>query len=235
VLIITFSLNETTLSIHTLGEFMVTTERKIYQLHRDRQRESILEAAEQLFLVRGIDDVNMADIALAAQVTRATLYKYFPNKQEIAWAVFEYYCEFMMTFVPYESLLEAPSGFMRVANILEAWCEFFHTYPQRALYFAQFDVLYAKDGSTERMNRFKYRLHQGDEPIILALRAGIADGSIRTDIVPELMSVTIMTIIAGIERRLAVAMPTFEGEFGYTPGSVYHMTCMLILQSLKPS
>jgi hypothetical protein len=48
------------------------------------------------------------------------------------------------------------------------------------------------------------------------------------------MSVTIMTVIAGIERRLAVAMPTFEGEFGYTPEQVYHMTCALILQGLKP-
>ncbi|MFN5059921.1 MAG: TetR/AcrR family transcriptional regulator [Chloroflexota bacterium] len=214
---------------------MVATERKVYQLHRDRQRESILEAAEGLFLAHGIDDVNMADIALAAQVTRATLYKYFPNKQEIAWAVFENYCELMTAMVPDECILHTANGLTRVAKILEAWCEFFHTYPQRALYFAQFDVLYAKDGSTDRMNRFKYRLHQGDEPIVLALRAGMADGSIRADITPELMGVTIMTVIAGIERRLAVSMPTFEGEFGYTSERVYHMTCALILQGLKSS
>lgn len=214
---------------------MVATDRKVYQLHRDRQRESILDAAERLFLARGIDDVNMADIAIAAQVTRATLYKYFPNKQEIAWAVFEHYCELMMASVADEPLVPMLSGLDRVANILHAWCEFFHTYPQRALYFAQFDVLYAKDGSTDRMNRFKYRLHQGDEPIVRALRAGIADGSIRADITPELMGVTLMTVIAGIERRLAVAMPTFEGEFGYTPERIYHMTCALILQGLKSS
>lgn len=212
---------------------MVTTERKVYQLHRDRQRESILLAAEELFLARGIDDVNMADIAIAAQVTRATLYKYFPNKQEIAWAVFEHYCELMTATVADEPLMPLYNGLARVANILEAWCDFFHTYPQRALYFAQFDALYAKDGSTERMNRFKYRLHQGDEPIVRALRAGIADGSIRADVTPELMGVTLMTVIAGIERRLAVAMPTFEGEFGYTSERVYHMTCALIIQGLK--
>lgn len=214
---------------------MVTTERKVYQLHRDRQRESILDAAECLFLARGIDDVNMADIAIAAQVTRATLYKYFPNKQEIAWAVFEHYCELMNASADDEPLIPIHNGLDQVANILESWCEFFHTYPQRALYFAQFDVLYAKDGSTDRMNHFKYRLHQGDEPIVRALRAGIADGSIRADIVPELMGVSIMTVIAGIERRLAVAMPTFEGEFGYTPERVYHMTCSLILHGLKSS
>ncbi|MFZ9857970.1 MAG: TetR/AcrR family transcriptional regulator [Roseiflexaceae bacterium] len=214
---------------------MVASERKVYQLHRDRQREGILEAAEGLFLTRGIDEVNMADIALSAQVTRATLYKYFPNKQEIAWAVFENYCELMTAMVPDEFIRQTANGLTRVTKILEAWCEFFHTYPQRALYFAQFDALYAKDGSTERMNRFKHRLHQGDEPIVLALRAGIADGSIRDDINPDLVGVTMMTIIAGIERRLAVAMPTFEGEFGYTSECVYHMACGLILQGLKPS
>jgi AcrR family transcriptional regulator len=214
---------------------MVITERKVYQLHRDRQREGILDAAEQLFLARGIDDVNMADIALAAQVTRATLYKYFPNKQEIAWAVFENYCELMTAMVPDECIRHTANGLTRVSKILEAWCEFFHTYPQRALYFAQFDILYAKDGSPERMNRFKYRLHQGDEPIVLALRAGMSDGSIRPDIDPDLMGVTIMTVIAGIERRLAVAMPTFEGEFGYTSQTVYDMTCAVIIQGLRPT
>lgn len=213
---------------------MVATERKIYQLHRDRQRESILEAAESLFLARGIDDVNMADIALAAQVTRATLYKYFPNKQEIAWAVFENYCELMTAMVPDEFIRHTADGLTRVSKILEAWCDFFHKYPQRALYFAQFDALYAKDGSTERMNHFKYRLHHGDEPIVLALRAGIADGSVRNDIDPQLMGVTLMAIVAGIERRLAVALPTFEKEFGYTAHVVYATTCNVILHGLRP-
>lgn len=212
---------------------MVATERKIYQHHRDRQRESILVAAEELFLARGIDDVNMADIALAAQVTRATLYKYFPNKQEIAWAVFENYCELMTAMVPDEFTRHTANGITRVARLLEGSCLFFHTYPQRALYFAQFDALYAKDGSTDRMNHFKHRLHQGEEPIVLALRAGVADGTVRADVDPEVMGITILTILAGIERRLAVAIPTFEGEFGYTPHHVYTMTCELILQGLR--
>lgn len=212
---------------------MVATERKIYQHHRDRQRESILIAAEELFLAQGIDSVNMADIALAAQVTRATLYKYFPNKQEIAWAVFENYCELMTTMMPDEFTCYTANGLTRVAKILEGCCLFFHTYPQRALYFAQFDALYARDGSTDRMNRFKYRLHRGEEPIVLALRAGVMDGSVRADVDPELTGITILTVLAGIERRLAVAIPTFEGEFGHTPHRVYTMTCELILQGLR--
>ena len=62
---------------------------KIYQNHRDNQRERILEAAEKLFIQDGIDNVSISAIADAARIARKTLYQYFPNKLEIALAIFD--------------------------------------------------------------------------------------------------------------------------------------------------
>lgn len=48
-----------------------------------RQRESLVDAATRLFELRGIDATSMDDIADAAEVSRATVFNYFPYKEAI--------------------------------------------------------------------------------------------------------------------------------------------------------
>jgi AcrR family transcriptional regulator len=211
---------------------MAVASRRVYQVHRDRQRESIVEAAERLFLQYGIEVVSMADIATAAEVTRATLYKYFPNKEEVAWGVFEHYCELSV-----ESERPPPNpalnGYQRVEYIVRSWQQNFMRYPDMMLYFAQFDVLYAKQGAADRMNAFKWSLHHGEEPIVTAIRNGIRDGSLRADLNPELTGVMLHSVFMGLGRRLVVAQPTFQAEFGQTLTQVYEATIQVVLQGLR--
>ncbi|MDQ2677683.1 MAG: TetR/AcrR family transcriptional regulator [Actinomycetota bacterium] len=51
--------------------------------HRDRRRQSIIDATMALVAERGMTDVSMADVAKAAGIGRATLYRYFPGVEEI--------------------------------------------------------------------------------------------------------------------------------------------------------
>ncbi len=50
---------------------------------QQRAREAIVEAAHQLFAERGFDHVTVSDIALRAEVGRATFFRYFGDKQEV--------------------------------------------------------------------------------------------------------------------------------------------------------
>lgn len=49
-----------------------------------RTREAIADAARALFLERGFDDVTVADVAEAADVSEATVFNYFPTKEDLA-------------------------------------------------------------------------------------------------------------------------------------------------------
>jgi len=50
----------------------------------DEKRVQILDAAEKLFLEKGIVNTSMVEIARAMGITKVTLYRYFANKDEIA-------------------------------------------------------------------------------------------------------------------------------------------------------
>jgi len=51
------------------------------------RRESILAAAQKLFLEKGLEKTSMQDIAYAAHISRVTLYRYFPDLYRIAFEV----------------------------------------------------------------------------------------------------------------------------------------------------
>lgn len=53
------------------------------------RRSQIIDAAEALFLERGIGDTTVSDIAQRIGVTRATFYRYFEGRDELAFEVSE--------------------------------------------------------------------------------------------------------------------------------------------------
>lgn len=53
----------------------------------EEQRASILDAAEKLFLLNGLENTPMIEIAKQAGITKVTLYRYFANRDEIALAI----------------------------------------------------------------------------------------------------------------------------------------------------
>ena len=53
------------------------------ELTKMKRREAIIEQAEKLFLLKGIDNTTMDEIAKEAGVGIATLFRYFPKKELI--------------------------------------------------------------------------------------------------------------------------------------------------------
>lgn len=51
-----------------------------YKLHRERTRNRIYQAAQELFSEYGYDNTSLADIAERAEVSTGTLYRYYPAK-----------------------------------------------------------------------------------------------------------------------------------------------------------
>jgi AcrR family transcriptional regulator len=62
---------------------------QLKEQEREKRREIILVAAQELFSKRGLADVNMRDIARKAGVSVGFIYRYFPGRADIFVELFE--------------------------------------------------------------------------------------------------------------------------------------------------
>ena len=83
---------------------------------KQQTREAIAAAAMALFAERGFDAVTVAEVAQAADVSTATVFNYFPTKEDLVYSRFEAFEEALLAAIrerpPEESVLDAFGRFI---------------------------------------------------------------------------------------------------------------------------
>ena len=103
----------------------VVAEVGLRQRKKQQTRELIADVARRLFAERGFDQVTVAEVARAANVSEVTVFNYFPAKEDLFYSGMLFFEESLINAVrnrqPGESVLEAfrrPifEGFKRLAG-----------------------------------------------------------------------------------------------------------------------
>jgi AcrR family transcriptional regulator len=155
-------------------------------------------AAEQLYAERGWDAVTMDQVAKTARLSRALLYVYFRDKEELLFAIGERAMQMLRERFE-AAIARHPLGIDQVEAIGRAYMAFAVEFPHYFDFCMRFQAHTASPdaGSSEGRCAIK-----GDEAIgacVGAIRTGIADGTIRRDV--------------GEPMHLAIAL------WGFTHGS----------------
>src|SRR5919198_6671574 len=83
---------------------------------KQRTRQLIADTARQLFAERGFERVTVTEIAREAEVSPATVFNYFPTKEDLFYSRLEAFEEELLAAIrergPGESVLDAFSGFL---------------------------------------------------------------------------------------------------------------------------
>src|SRR6266851_1867633 len=83
---------------------------------KQRTRELIADTARRLFVERGFDRVTVAEVARAAEVSEATVFNYFPSKEDLVYWRLETFEEELLNTIrerePGESFLAAFGRFV---------------------------------------------------------------------------------------------------------------------------
>jgi AcrR family transcriptional regulator len=93
----------------------MTVETGLRERKKQRTRELLTETARKLFAERGFERVSIAEIARAADVAEATVFNYFPTKEDLVYSGFEAFEEQLL-----EAIRNRPAG----QSVVEAFGEF---------------------------------------------------------------------------------------------------------------
>jgi AcrR family transcriptional regulator len=210
-----------------------TSSPRTYHIHRERQRRRILEAAKKLFDEKGIDRVTMTEIISATELRTSTIYQYFSNKDDIVWAILEGVLEDLAARAKIAMERER-TALAKITALLELMADDLTKNPARVRFMAQFDAMYARDWSAERLLTLEAQIYpEGFRYFGSLIRDGIADGSLRADLDPELTMHAVMNAVVGAQRRLASLGSRVELEYGRSIDSLFRETTRVILLGLR--
>ncbi len=145
--------------------------------------EHITETAMRLFLSKGARNTKIDEIADEGDISKVTIYKYFPTKLDIAMAVFREYImqqsEYVQKYIlntNYQNL----SGLKQLYYLFMAYPEM-HMENQGVLpFFSELNVMTAHDGLPAKKQReVQKRLKFYNGLYTSAIEKGISDGSIQ--------------------------------------------------------
>lgn len=208
--------------------------RRVYRAHREKQRRHILSTAQALFDQRSIERVTMSDITAASGLMVSTIYQYFANKDEIIWALVQEILE--ESNAALQQIVEQPPRLSldTIAAILAFLGDELVTNPARVRFMAQFDAIYAHDWSAEQLLTLEAQIFPQTVATILTdlVRSGIADGSLRPDLDPELTMQSVLNAAIATQRRLVSLGSRVEQEYGQPIEQLFQEACRIILRGI---
>jgi AcrR family transcriptional regulator len=192
---------------------------------KERRRGEILDAAVGLYAEKGWDAVTMDQVARSARLSRALLYVYFRDKEELLYGIGARALAILRDcFVA--AIGRGGSGAEQVEAIGRAYMAYAQQFPH---YFDVCARFQAHSVSPDPGSNEGACAAAGDQAIgvvVAAIRTGLADGSIRRDIGdPTLLAVSLWAFTHGIIQlamakardleHLQISVPDFsEYAFG---------------------
>jgi AcrR family transcriptional regulator len=180
---------------------MGTAERR--EREKEERRNSILDAAEKVFFSKGVREATMDDIAEEAEVSKGTIYLYFGSKEEVYLGIDLRALKILKGM--FESVLASGApGIEKVRAIGRAYHEFSQRYPDYFEAMLHFD---AEVAMLEEIGPVGLECHREGMGVLglvaEAVRIGMQDGTIRSDLDPMKTAVLLWAQTDGVIRIVA--------------------------------
>lgn len=182
---------------------------------KEQRRNDIIDAAEQVFFARGWQTATMDDVAGAAELSKATLYLYFKNKEELYAAILSRGSDILHGMFR-EAVESNESGIEQTAAIGRAYMQFHEEH--RDYYDA---MLYFDTKGFDTCDDCSYGqiCVEAKEKIMklvsCAVANGVADGTLRADLDPVKTAVLLWASSSGVLSALATTGDNIREVHGF--------------------
>jgi AcrR family transcriptional regulator len=153
---------------------------------KQQTRERIADTARRLFVERGFDQVTVAEIARAAEVSEKTVFNYFPTKEDLLYSRLESFEEDLLGTIrqrgPGESILAAFGRFVLQRRGLLAAED-----PEAIEYFVGLTRMITDSPALLARERQIFERYTSSLAALIAEEEGAEDGSVEPWVVANAM------------------------------------------------
>ncbi|CEG28929.1 TetR/AcrR family transcriptional regulator [Bacillus sp. B-jedd] len=207
----------------------------IREKNKNLRYQSIVSTAERLFLDQGLDSVQMQDIADAAGIGIATLFRYFPKKDKLIVAVAIQNLERTMEGI--EKITgQTKSAYNRIEDLLGFLLRSQHSDKNESYKFREAFESYASftneplPGIEDYIDMQK----QVTELLLPLIEDGKSDGSIRTDIPVDKVLMTIINAYGIFGNNVIFKQPITYTVKGLEPKIQQELLKEMLLSYIRP-
>lgn len=196
-------------------------------------RTEIINAAKEVIQERGVIRAEMKDIAAKANISRATLYRYFSSKEAILFVLANRGVKliFSATFIPEEVIVNLETGFDKVEWQVQSLVRRMFQHPEYVMFLRDFDVFYTQAYPTVQESLdYEHAIQSGSyaKEVLKNLYEGMDDGSIRMLDNPELTVKSMLNSCFAMGQRIIPREEHYILENGYGKEQVNVLARMLV-------
>ena len=181
---------------------MGIAERK--EREKQQRKNDIIDAAENVFFSKGMENATVDEVAEAAELSKGTLYLYFKSKEEIYLAICMRSLEIMSEIFE-KAVKKNMNGLEKLIAIGKAYYKFHREYPDyhNALMYWESNAFDLEKQDSLAWDCDK-KGHKGLHILIDAIKEGIADQTMRPDINPEETAMLLWGFSQGIIQLISL-------------------------------
>lgn len=184
----------------------------------ENTNQEILTVASKLIKKQGILNTEMKDIAEAVSCSRSTLYRHFPGKESVLFALSSEVVLKIMntTILPRNSKFQ--TGYEALEWQLRRLMAYLQLHVDEVCFIRDFDFYFTQSlPQMEGAVRFEESIAntRGGMDVETSIRHGIEDGSIRPFEVPSLLRVSLVNTCIGLAQRVMPRERIYAKEIGY--------------------
>ncbi|THF83421.1 TetR/AcrR family transcriptional regulator [Cohnella fermenti] len=199
---------------------------------KENRERTIVEAAEQVFTNKGIENATMQDVATEANVGIATVFRFFSKKDKLILAVATRKMESVLQ--DFRDIAESPVPCIRKIELLFDNFSRLESLGQAKL-LENFDSYVAHlPEPLEDIEAYDTVYRQISRVFASIAEEGARDGSIRTDIPTQEVLTTIVNVFGVFSRKLTLLSHIPVARQDFPPQSQLEQLKKIFLSYLRP-
>jgi TetR/AcrR family transcriptional regulator len=212
---------------------MGVAERK--EREKEQRRSAIVDAAEEVFFSRGVENATMDEVAEKAELSKGTLYLYFKNKNDLFHAIVARALEILFNMFQ-RAVKNEEKGIDKIRAIGTAYIEFYKKNPDYYNSMLHQEVHEFDQSDMEENPNMALCQELGEKIFGLmgeVVKTGIMDGTIRKDLDPAKLPIVLWGHAAGVLHLVKSKGKMLEDKFNCSCEEIIEYSFQLIRQYME--